>query len=228
MRSLTFGAYLTRQWLPGKKVVLATSTYRGYQRNIERHILPAVGSVGLRRLRPQHLEALYQSMLTPNASRPALAPKTVYEVHLVIRGALGDAVRRGMLHRNVALIAHAPRLRSIAKVEQQAWTAEQLQAFLRAAAGHRLFPAFWLAAATGVRRSELLGLQWDDIDFKKNRLAIDRGLVAVGYELHESRGKTANARRSIDLDPPLSRHFPCRPVHRVSSRPANVTGLVRR
>ena len=54
---------------------------------------------------------------------------------------------------------------------------------------------------TGVRRSELLGLQWSDIDFTKHRVSIDRGLVAVGYELHESRGKTANARRSIDLDP---------------------------
>lgn len=88
-------------------------------------------------------------MLTPTGDRPALSPKTVYEVHLVIRGALGDAVRRGLVSRNVALVAKAPRLRSIPKVEQQAWTAEQLQAFLRAAAGHRLFPALWLAAAPG-------------------------------------------------------------------------------
>lgn len=51
-----------------------------------------------------------------------------------------------------------------------------------------------------MRRSELLGLHWSDIDFKKRRLAINRGLVAVGYELHESRGKTANSRRPIDLD----------------------------
>jgi integrase len=200
VRALTFGAYLTGQWLPGKRLVLATSTYRGYQRNIQRHILPAIGTVGLRRLRPQHLEALYRKMLTPNATRAALAPKTVYEVHLVIRGALSDAVRRGLLHRNVALIAHAPRLRSIPKIEQQAWTAEELQTFLRAAAGHHLFPALWLAAATGVRRSELLGLHWGDIDFKKRRMSINRGLVAVGYELHESRGKTANSRRPIDLD----------------------------
>ncbi len=65
-----------------------------------------------------------------------------------------------------------------------------------------MFPAFWLAANTGVRRSELLGLKWGDIDFDKNTVSINRGLVAVGYELHESRGKTANSRRSIDLDSP--------------------------
>jgi len=52
-----------------------------------------------------------------------------------------------------------------------------------------------------MRRSELLGLRWDDVDFKKARVSVNRGLVAVAYELHESRGKTPNSRRAIDLDP---------------------------
>ncbi|MHB1444975.1 MAG: tyrosine-type recombinase/integrase [Acidimicrobiales bacterium] len=199
-RSLSFGAYLTRQWLPGKRVVLAASTYAGYHRNVERHILPALGRVPLRGLRPHHLEALYERLLHPVDGSVGLAPKTVYEVHLVIRGALADAVRRGLLVRNVALVAHAPRLRSIPKVEQQAWTADELQAFLRAAAGHRLFAALWVAAFTGMRRSELLGLRWDDFDAAKATLSINRGLVAIGYELTETRGKTRNARRRIDLD----------------------------
>jgi integrase len=75
-----------------------------------------------------------------------------------------------------------------------------LQAFLRAAAGHRLFPMLWLAAMTGMRRNEVLGLQWPDVDFAKGRLSLNRGLVAIGYELHQTRGKTESARRSIDLD----------------------------
>jgi integrase len=92
------------------------------------------------------------------------------------------------VNRNVALVAHAPRLR-------------QLRVFLAAAAGHRLFPAFWALAATGVRRSERLALKWPDIDLAKGAIKLNRGLVSVGYELHESRGKTANARRRIELDP---------------------------
>ena len=112
-----------------------------------------------------------------------------------------DAVRRGLVTRNVALVAHAPRMRAIPKVEQRSWTAEELQAFLRAAAGHRLFAALWTAAFTGMRRNELLGLGWDDLDATKATLSINRGLVAIGYDLHETRGKTANARRRIDLDP---------------------------
>ncbi len=201
VRSLSFGAYLTSRWLPAKRLVLAATTYDGYRRNVENHIVPAIGRIGLRRLRPHHLEALYDRLLYPTDGRAPLAPKTVYEIHLVIRGALSDAVRRGLISRNAAVVAHAPRLRSIPKVEQNAWTAEELQAFLRAAAGHRLFPAFWVSAFTGMRRNELLGLHWDDFDEKKATISINRGLVAIAYELHETRGKTRRARRRIDLDP---------------------------
>lgn len=199
-RSRSFGTDLTARWLPGKKVVLATSTYAGYRRNVERHVLPALGRIGLRRLRPHHLEAFYDRLLHPVDGR-GLAPKTVYEIHLVIRGALNDAVRRGLVTRNIALVANALRLGSITKVEQRSWTTEELQAFLQTAAGHRLFPALWLSAFTGMRRNELLGLRWDDYDAARETVSINRGLVAVAYEVHETRGKTRNARRSVDLDP---------------------------
>ena len=53
---------------------------------------------------------------------------------------------------------------------------------------------------TGMRRNEVLGLKWPDIDVKKRRLALNRGLVAVGYEVHQTRGKTKTARRNIELD----------------------------
>ena len=200
MRGLTFGALLTSRWLPGRRITLAATTYDGYRRNVERHVVPALGRVGLRRLRPHHLEALYDRLLHPADGSTPLAPKTVYEIHLVIRGALADAVRRGLITRNVALVAHAPRLRSIPKIEQQSWTAPELKQFLRTAAGHRHFPALWVSAFTGMRRNELLGLKWDDYDDQAATISINRGPVSVDYELHETRGKTANARRRIDLD----------------------------
>lgn len=200
-RSLTVGVYLTARWLPGKKLELAHSTWDGYRRKIELHILPALGKVPIRRLRPHHLERLYNEKLHPENGKRPLSPKTVLEIHLIIRGALNDAVRRGLVTRNVALVAHAPKLRSIPKAEPQAWTALELKAFLREAAGNRLFAALWLLANTGMRRSELLGLQWDDVDLDAATISINRGLVSIGYELHESRGKTNNSRRAIDLDP---------------------------
>jgi hypothetical protein len=75
VRSLSFGAYLTTQWLPAKKLELAVSTYRGYERNTRNHILPTLGKVGLRRLRPQHLDRLYDHKLHPTDGRRRLAPQ---------------------------------------------------------------------------------------------------------------------------------------------------------
>ena len=59
----------------------------------------------------------------------------------------------------------------------------------------------WLMANTGMRRSELLGLKWDDVDFDASALSVNRGLVAVGYKLHETRCKTTTSRRRVDLAP---------------------------
>jgi integrase len=199
VRSLTFGAYLTSQWLPAKKLYLATSTYRGYERNVQRHVLPVLGRVGLRRLRYQQIEALYDTLLHPADGR-GLAPKTVYEIHLIIRNALTDAHRRGLVIRNIALVARAPKQRSLQKIEGQAWTADELRQFLRTTVGHRYFPILWLTANTGMRRNEVLGLKWTDLDTEKRRLHLNRGLVAVGYEVHQTRGKTKTAWRSIALD----------------------------
>lgn len=199
VRSLTFGAYLTSQWLPAKKLHLATSTYRGYERNVQLHVLPTLGQVPIRRLRYQQIEALYGALLHPTTGR-SLAPKTVYEIHLVIRGALADACRRGLVARNVAVLVRAPKQRHLQKTGGASLTDQELRQLLRTAAGHRLFPLFWLTAMTGMRRNEVLGLKWPDIDFKKRKVHLNRGLVAVGYEVHETRGKTKTARRSIELD----------------------------
>ena len=97
VRSLSFGAYLTTQWLPAKKIELAAGTYRDYERKVTNHVLPAVGRIGLRRLRPEHLDRLYKVKLRPTEGQRPLAPKTVYEIHLIIRVALGDATRRGLI-----------------------------------------------------------------------------------------------------------------------------------
>lgn len=82
VRSLTLGAYLTSRWLPAKRLVLAATTYNGYRRNVENHIVPAIGRIKLRRLCPHHLEAFYDRLLHPSSGNAALAPKTVYEITL--------------------------------------------------------------------------------------------------------------------------------------------------
>ena len=198
----TVGAYLTRKWLPTKQLTLRSSTWDGYRRNIELHVLPELGRTPLRHLRAEHLERLYANLLESGRASGVggLGTKTVLEVHTVLRRALTDAFRRGMITRNPAEIAHAPKRRPLATGELRAWNAHQLHDFLEFVAGHRLFVAFWLAAHTGMRRGELLGLRWGDLDVEGCRLSVNRTLISVAYELHESRGKTRTARRCIDLD----------------------------
>ena len=102
--------------------------------------------------------------------------------------------------RNVAVVALAPKQRSLQRVEGVSLTEDELRQLMRTAVGHRLFPLYWLTAMTRMRRNEVLGPKWPDIDFTKKRLHLNRGLVAVGYEVHQTRGKTKTARRAIALD----------------------------
>jgi len=198
--SLTFGAFLTERWLPGKRHVVAETTWNGYSSKIRCHVLPALGKVPIRGLKADQIDRLYESLLNPSGGKTPLSPKSVMEVHQVIRSALREAERLGIVSRNVALLAHPPRTRGVPRPERKAWTADELQTFLQAAAGHRLFPAFWLIANTGMRRNEVLGLQWDDFDPAKMTLSISRGIVDVGYEIRQTRGKTRRSRRVVDLD----------------------------
>jgi integrase len=200
--SLTVGVYLTQRWLPGKRAALRPSTWDSYRRNVELHIVPRIGRVPLRHLRPDHVERLYAGLLADgnNVREGGLDAKTVLEIHMVLRRALDDAVRRGMIASNPAAVAHAPKRRPLSSATLHAWNAQQLRAFLVVAADHRFHAALWVSANTGMRRGELLGLHWGDVELDAARVSINRSLVSVGYELHESRGKTRTSRRCIDLD----------------------------
>ena len=198
----TFGVYLTMKWLPAKQLTLRPSTWDGYRRLIELHVLPHLGRVPLRHLRAEHLDRLYAILLERGRSdgRGGLDTKTVHEVHIVLRRALRDAERRGSIVRNPAELAHAPKRRPLTSSEFRAWNADQLGSFLALAQTSTHFTALWLAANTGMRRGEVLGLRWGDVDLESARLSVNRSLISVAYELHESRGKTRTARRTIDLD----------------------------
>ncbi len=193
VRSLTFADYLSGHWLPAKRLEIRISTHRNYIRKAQRR-------KWLRRLRPKDLERLYDSILHPTDGTRPLARKTVDEVHLIIRDTRDHPLHRRLETRNIALAASAPRLRAIPKAELKAWTATELQTLLYAVAGRRLFPALWLSANSGIRRNELLGLRWTDLHTDHALRSINRGLVAVSYEIHEARGKTGNSRRCINLD----------------------------
>ena len=80
------------------------------------------------------------------------------------------------------------------------WTASELGDFLESVKNHRLRNAMVFAASTGVRRGELLGLQWGDVDLDAKTVSIRRSLVTVGYKTYLSEPKTRRARRQLPLD----------------------------
>lgn len=200
--SLTVAVYLTQRWLPANQARLKPSTWAGYARNTHLHVVPRIGRVALRHLRPDHIERMYADLsVEGNHTRAGgLDEKTIVEIHQMLRRALDDAVRRGLIVTNPAAVALSPRRRPLGSSVAKAWNAYQLRAFLDHTAGHRMHAALWTAANTGMRRGELAGLHWGDLDLDAGTLSINRSLVSVSYELHESRGKTRTSRRCIDLD----------------------------
>jgi integrase len=205
---ITLGAYLTEKWLPIQRSQLKASTFDSYRRTIELHVLPTLGGVQLGRLLPEDLDGLYARLLDSgrrNGSGGGLSPTSVRYVHRILRKALNDALRKGTITRNPAATADPPRRaeRDASKPDLQVWTAEQLQSFLSLIGSHRLAAAYVLAAHTGMRRGEVLGLRWSDVDLANGRLSVRQSVIAVAYELRTSDVKTGTARRTIDIDDPV-------------------------
>lgn len=189
-----------REWLPAIRATVRPGTWNSYRTNIERHVIPRVGNVTLQRLGAEHLNALYTELLESGRcdGRGGLSPRTVQYTHTILHRALRDAVRWGRLVRNVADLADAPRSRS---PEMQTWSPEELRRFLDQVRGDRLFAAWLLIATTGLRRGELLGLRWQDVDLDAGRIAIRQTLMSVGGQLATSTPKTQKSRRGLSLDP---------------------------
>ena len=200
---LTLAGHVERTWLPRKARQLRPVTLDGYMRQLRLYILPALGHIALRSLRVEHIDALYEQLLTSGRAdgTGGLSNKSVLEVHVLLRQILDDAVGRGLLTTNPARQAIPPRHRRDQHQRRMAWTANELRSFLTATVQHVHHRTFWLAAHTGMRRSELAGLRWRDIDLGNRRLSITRTIVAVNGHATVSNGKTHNAARTLDLDP---------------------------
>ena len=179
------------------------STANSYDRNVRLHINPNIGTIPLQRLQPEDLDDLYVKLLTDgkcNGGGGGLPAKSVRNVHATMQSALSDAARKGTIVRNVADTADPPSIsrsgRSIC-----VWTSDHLRCFLDAMADHELYPLYLLAATTGMRRGEIAGLLWHNVDLEAARLTINQQIVSVQYHLIESDLKTPSSRHNIELDP---------------------------
>ncbi len=187
------------KWLEdSQKQSVRPRTYERYEEVVRIHIVPTLGRQQLQKLLPQDVQSLYAQRLEAGYSAT-----TVNHIHNVLHKALKTAVKWGLVPRNVCELVDSPYK---AHFEGQALTVEQARKLLAAARGHRMEALFHLELATGMRRGEIMGLKWQDINFEKGALRVQRILSRVpskmpGKGYVEAEVKTAKSRRHLIVAP---------------------------
>jgi len=189
----TLKVYLAK-WLEDvvKPSVHSMGTYNMYRIVIEKHVVPALGYIRLQQLKPQQVQTFYARKLNEG-----LGQKRVRSIHGVLHKALENAVNWSFVGRNVCDLVNPPKP---SKREIQTLDAEQAQHLISVASKHKLEVLIILAITTGMRRGELLGLHWRDIDLEKGTLQVRRSVNRIGkYGLVVSEPKTKGSKRRIML-----------------------------
>jgi integrase len=172
---------------------LRPSTVAGYEIVVRVHLTPAVGKKHLARLSPQDV-----CQLLTHKRQDGLSVRMVQYIHAVLRNALQNAVREELIGRNVA---------KLVQVETPDYevgkglTIAESQRLLQAVQNTRWHPLYVLALLLGLRRGELLGLRWTDVDLDNETLTVRQNLVRAGGELRIQAPKTRRSRRTLPLPP---------------------------
>jgi integrase len=200
---LTLGQYLA-EWteaLPASGRGVATVS--SYRHNLRLHVIPYVGNIRLQDLGAVDLDRLYRRLLTSGRRQGTggLSNRTVRYVHTMLSAALTDAVAKGLLARNPTKNATPPSAKSARAPEMAWWSPAELRAFLDFSAGHDLAVLFRVACATGMRRGELLGLTWRDVDLDSARITVRRQVTSTDYVVRQDEPKSERGRRVITIDP---------------------------
>ncbi len=176
-------------------------TYRGY---LDHHIKPNLGKIPLGKLTTLDLQRLYGKLLghgrverlEAEKQPKGLSPKTVRNIHQIISSALKLARNQRLIANNPAEGCALPRLE---RKEMKTLTKKQLAAFFQEAKETGVFEMYYVELATGLRRGELLGLKWEDIDLEQGSLRIRRQVARINGEIVEAPLKTKNSYRTLPL-----------------------------
>jgi len=187
----TVAQYLDRWLADVAKPSLRPSTFTSYESYVRLHIKPALGHHQLAKLAPQHVQAFLNAK-----GASGLSPRTVQYLRAILRRALGQALRWGLVARNVATLVDPPRSR---RPEVRPLSPEQARAFLESVKGDRLEALWSVAVAVGLRQGEALGLRWDDVDLDGGTLRVRHAMQRVGGKPTFVEPKTDRSRRTIAL-----------------------------
>lgn len=191
---MTVGAYLN-EWLAGK-ANLRASTRRSYKQHIDQHITPHIGQLELAALRGVHIERMLAE-IRHGENAPGVA--TTRRVFSTLRGALNKAVRQGLIPTSPCATVEME-----SEVEHRApthvWTPAQVRQFLADVADHRLSAMYLLTVTTGMRRGEVIGLRWPDVDMDAGVAHIRHTVLQLGGTVVDGTPKTKKSRRIVPID----------------------------
>ena len=203
------GQYTVGQWMDVwfenyAKIKVRPSSHQTYRGYIENHIKPNIGSIPLNKLTSLELQKFYKKLLgngrverIESKKQPkGLSAKTVRNINQIISSALNLAIEQKLLLTNPADACALPKLEHR---EMKTLPVEQLASFLREAKESGVFEMYYIELATGLRRGELLGLKWSDIDLEHGNLRVQRQIVRIDGEIVEAPLKTKNAYRTLPL-----------------------------
>lgn len=166
-------------WIENYKPNLKITTKEDYELYINTHIKGSdLGKIPLNKLKTSDLQKFYNAKLagTYKGQKQRLSPTTVRYINIIIRSALKQAVNNHMINENVSSAVVLPKKN---KVEMVPFTKEEVGKFLIIARQDRLYALYLLEMMTGLRRGEILGLKWEDIDFQNKRISVIHNLCRV-------------------------------------------------
>lgn len=194
-KTYTVGNWLEVWYENYAKIKMRPSTYLIYHGYIENHIKPQLSKIPLNDLTTLHLQQLYKKLLAEGRverieaqKQPkGLSAKTVRNIHQIISSALKLAVEQRLIAHNPADGCALPKAE---RKEMQTLPVEQLTSFLREAKDSGVFALYYIDLTTGLRRGELLGLKWSDIDLEKGDLRVQRQIGRIDGKIIEMPPKT--------------------------------------
>ena len=207
VRTVSMEHYTVGQWLDTwmenyAKLQVRASSHKTYQGFIENHIKPTLGDLPLEKLTAMALQRLYKHLLESgrvecmeSRSKPkGLSVKTLRNINQMISSALNCAVEQRLIPANPTKGCVLPKLE---RKEMNILPPESLGTFFEEARRSGVFELYYIDLATGLRRGELLGLKWSDIDLDKGIIHVRRQVLRQNGKVVEAPLKTKNSYRNI-------------------------------
>jgi integrase len=205
--TITLGEWIDRWLADYAKPRVRIKTYEKYEGGLRLYIKPRLGAVRLAALREPDITRVFNTLVESGSAKVdkrgnhiGLAPITVKNVRRALCMCLDQAVKSGLLRRNVAKDTKAPK---VEKQQVKALTAEQAKALVKAAKewNETVHIAILLALSTGMRRGELFGLHWQEVDLKNGTVTVNQSVTTAGGKIIWTKPKTESSNRKIPLPP---------------------------